>query len=282
MRLWRHRRPPAATSAGAREITLTTDDGVTLLGLVLPGPRPAGRGEGPGQPAGPAVVIAHGLTNSTAFPATRRVINRVARHSAVVAIDLRGHGRSGGLSSVGRDEYHDIDAAVRFARAHGHTPVTTLGFSLGASVVLRHGAVGSDPADGVVAVSAPSRWYIRDTGPMRRVHWMLEHPAGAPVGRLVGVRLGPGWEEVPLSPVESIGHIATPLLLVHGTADHYFGPTHALTLQEAAPQARLWIEPGMGHAESGASPDLIDRICRWIAREVDDDPSEHVRADGPG
>jgi pimeloyl-ACP methyl ester carboxylesterase len=63
------------------------------------------------------------------------------------------------------------------------------------------------------------------------------------------------------------GRIApTPLLVVHGDADHYFPLEHARWLVRAAgPTATLWELPGFGHAESWVTPDLSRRIVRWAA-----------------
>lgn len=247
----------------SRPLTITTSDGVTLRGLLVPGDTGT---------AGQVFVVGHGFTNSTAKSSTRTVIDLLAAFGTVVALDFRGHGRSGGLASVGRDEILDLDAAVGWARTAGHGPVHVVGFSMGASVALRHAALAGRPGehvhhrpDTVVSVSSPSRWYIRDSAPMRRVHWLLEHPLGPPVGRLLGVRLGTAWTAIPATPLEVINRIdPTPLLLVHGTADRYFSPSHALALRAASGgHAQLWIEDGMTHAESGSGPALIERIARW-------------------
>ncbi|MET3804509.1 pimeloyl-ACP methyl ester carboxylesterase [Nakamurella sp. UYEF19] len=258
-----------------RPLTVTTSDGVTLRGLRVPCRDTFGLDAGThvrNEGAGPVFVVCHGFTNSTAKPSTRAVIDLLAGFETVVALDFRGHGRSGGLASVGRDEILDLDAAVGWARSEGHGPVHVVGFSMGASVALRHAALAGRTGEGVhhlpdtvVSVSSPSRWYIRDSAPMRRVHWLLEHPLGPTVGRLLGVRLGEAWTDIPGTPLELIERIdSTPLLLVHGTADHYFSPAHALALKAAsAGHAELWIEDGMAHAESGSGPDLIERIARW-------------------
>ena len=107
---------------------------------------------------------------------------------------------------------------------------------------------------------------------MRRVHWLLEHPVGPLVSRAFGVRLSKPWDEVPLSPLECIGRIRVPVLLVHGTADHYFPPGHAADLAAASATgpvpAELWLEPGMGHAESGARPELVDRVAGWVLEQL--------------
>ena len=73
-------------------------------------------------------------------------------------------------------------------------------------------------------------------------------------------------DPVPLAPHEAVERIApTPLLIVHGDADAFFPLEHAHQLFEAAREPKeLWIEPGYGHAESAATPDLIKRIGTWI------------------
>ena len=252
------RRRPTRSTSVAISVQTITSDGVTLRGLHLP----AATGD-------PVFVVGHGFTNSTGKPSTRRIIDRFGRFGAVIALDFRGHGRSTGRGSVGRDEVLDLDAAVTLARAAGYGPVHLIGFSMGASVALRHAVLGLDRPDTVTSVSSPSRWYIRETQPMRRVHWLLESPLGPSVGRALGVRLGTPWPEIPQTPLEVIGRIApTPLLLVHGTADHYFSPTHALALHAAAGHGELWIEDGMGHAESGSTPELIDRIAEWTLSRI--------------
>jgi pimeloyl-ACP methyl ester carboxylesterase len=216
-----------------------------------------------------AIVVGHGLTNHIDKPQVRRVLTRLAAHAPVLAFDFRGHGRSGGGSSVGDVEVLDMAAAVTEAHRLGYRRVGTVGFSMGASVVLRH-AAGCAPGDpgvaAVVAVSSPARWYVRDTAPMRRVHWLLEQPHGRLAGRAVGVRLGRQWLTPPASPVEVVHRIApTPLLIVHGTADHYFPPDHAVALHAAAGRtAELWLCPGLRHAESAMTPDLVDRIAGWL------------------
>jgi pimeloyl-ACP methyl ester carboxylesterase len=263
------RRPVVASGTA---VTAVTEDGVVISGIHLPptsARRPRRAGAGP--PSMPAFVIAHGFTNDTSSRTTHRLIAGFARFGAVVAFDFRGHGRSGGRTSVGRDETADLDAAVGFARGLGYRKVAVVGFSLGAAVAIRHAAIGRHRPDAVVAISAPSRWYIRHTGPMRRVHWLLESPLGHAAGRALGVRIGGPWAEVPSTPLELAARVAPlPFLLVHGTADAYFGTAESVALQVAAGSgAQLWIEPGMGHAESGASPDLVRRIAAWVAAALD-------------
>lgn len=216
-------------------------------------------------------VVAHGFTGDVDRPHLRRVAAVLARRGAVVTFSFRGHGRSGGRSTVGDREVLDLAAAVEWARSLGHTRVVTVGFSMGGSVVLRHAALPEQGVDAVVSVSAPARWYYRGTAPMRRLHWLVTRPAGRLVGRY-GFRTRihhRDWDPVPPSPVESAPKIApTPLLIVHGDRDGYFPLDHPRMLAEAcAGHGELWLEHGMGHAEHAADDGLLARIADWaVAR----------------
>ncbi|MFD4877783.1 alpha/beta hydrolase [Streptomyces sp. NPDC058420] len=265
---------------------LHTDDGVTIDSVYEPG---AAVYDASRSPSGdPVFVVAHGFTGDVDKPHVRRVAEALAQYGAVVTFSFRGHGASGGRSTVGDREVLDLAAVVAWAREQGHARVVTVGFSMGGSVVLRHAALygsgrfESSPGDSggsgregrteahtdaVVSVSAPARWYYRGTAPMRKLHWLVTRPEGRLVGRYglkTRIQNG-GWDPVPLSPVEAVPRIApTPLLIVHGERDGYFPVDHPRMLaQAAADHAELWLEPGMGHAEHAATDDLLARIGRW-------------------
>ncbi|MEU3184671.1 alpha/beta fold hydrolase [Streptomyces sp. NPDC006923] len=255
-------------SPGGRRAVLRTADGVSVEAVYAS--CTAGFAEDRGPAGGTAIVVAHGFTGSVDRPAVRRAARVFAQRAAVVTFSFRGHGRSGGRSTVGDREVLDLAAAVEWARSLGHSKVVTVGFSMGGSVVLRHAALhrGRTEArtDAVAAVSAPARWYYRGTAPMRRLHWVVTRPAGRLVGRY-GFRTrihDRDWDPVPLSPVESVPLIApTPLLVVHGDRDPYFPLDHPRTLAAAGP-AELWLEPGMGHAENAADEALLGRLGDWL------------------
>ncbi|GGW65355.1 alpha/beta hydrolase [Streptomyces lucensis JCM 4490] len=214
-------------------------------------------------------VIAHGFTGDVERPHVRRIAGVLRGHGAVVTFSFRGHGRSGGRSTVGDKEVLDLAAAVEWARGLGHARVVTVGFSMGGSVVLRHAALHPGSVDAVVSVSSPARWYYRGTAPMRRLHWLVTRPGGRLVGRY-GLRTRihhRDWDPVPLSPAEAASRIApTPLLIVHGDRDAYFPLDHPRMLAGAAAgHGELWVEPGMGHAEHAAGDALVARIGDWAA-----------------
>ncbi|MBT2510873.1 alpha/beta fold hydrolase [Streptomyces sp. ISL-98] len=255
-----------------RRTTLRTDDGVRIEALYEPWDGTPGGLSG-GATGELAIVVAHGFTGSVDRPAVRRAARVFTQYAAVITFSFRGHGGSGGRSTVGDREVLDLAAAVRWARSLGYARVVTVGFSMGGSVALRHAALygngpgvhggrteartamavsssapahtdavvaSSGPAhtDAVVAVSAPARWYYRGTAPMRRLHWVVTRPVGRLVGRF-GFRTRihrREWDPVPLSPVEAVARIAsaTPLLIVHGDRDPYFPLDHPRMLAAAA------------------------------------------------
>ena len=237
-------------------VTLTTLDGVGLLARFWPATDDR-----------LGCVVVHGFTGSSRHAAVQRICTALGDAGmAVLAPDLRGHGRSGGLSTAGDLEVHDVAAAVAWLREAGYERVAVLGWSMGGSIVLRYAGLGGD-ADAVVSVSSPGEWYERGTRSMRVVHWMCETRSGRVLCRVVRrTRLSPaGWVAVPESPVEVVGRIApTPLLIVHGDADHYFPMRHVHALAAAAPQATVWVERGMAHAETATTPELMRRVGAWV------------------
>jgi pimeloyl-ACP methyl ester carboxylesterase len=265
------------TTPVIKAATLVTPDGVPIDTVHLPGPGDLG------------IVVAHGFTGSWQRPAVWRVATRLNRFGGVVSFDFRGHGRSGGASTMGDQEIKDLEVAVAYARELGYARVVTVGFSMGASIALRHAGL-TGGVDAVVAVSSPGHWYYRGTKPMRRVHLGIQHRLGRMMlARFWDTRISGGrWDPDPVPPAEAAALIApTPLLIVHGDQDAFFPVDHARDLYEAAGEPReLWIIPGFGHAEAGSGPALIDRIGGWLLSAVaagEPAPSEPAPGDSaPG
>ena len=236
--------------------TLVTEDGVPIDAMHLPADTDL------------AIVLAHGFTLSWQHGAVWRVARRLNQTAGVIAFDFRGHGRSGGLSTLGDRETEDLAVAVGYGRELGYRRIVAVGFSMGASIVIRYaGLVGG--IDAAVSVSGPGRWYYRGTYPMRRVHWAVERRVGRMITRRwLNTRVsGERWDPVPMPPAEAAAKIAPiPFLVVHGDRDPYFPVEHAHQLYEAARDPKeLWIVPGFGHAESGSNAALVDRIAAWAA-----------------
>src|ERR1700753_844364 len=104
--------------------TLVTDDGVPIEAIHLPGDKDL------------AIVVPHGFPLSGQRPNVWRIANRFNRVAGVLSFDFRGHGRSGGLSTMGDREIRDLDVVVRWARELGYRRGARGGVSLGGRAVV--------------------------------------------------------------------------------------------------------------------------------------------------
>src|ERR1700759_2303099 len=103
------RRPPRSRTMGyvaepvTKATTLVTADGVPINTVHL------------ARDSDLAIVLVHGFTLSWQRPAVWRIPTRLNRMAGVLAFDLRGHGSSGGLSTMGDKEINDLDVVVAYA-----------------------------------------------------------------------------------------------------------------------------------------------------------------------
>ena len=207
---------------------------------------------------------------ATAGPPPGRRDARPAR-AGVVSFDFRGHGRSGGASTVGDREVLDLEAAVALgprARVRAGRHARLLDGRVGGGPARRRCTAGwprwsrsAGPAAGTTA--APS--------PMRRVHWVIERPLGRIVepGRAADPDLPPAGPTYPSRrtrwPRGSRRRRCSSCTATPTTTSRSSTPRQLYAA--AAEPKELWIEPGFGHAENAASPELVERIGDLARRD---------------
>ena len=256
------------TSNAAVERVLVAADGVEIAAV-----------EYPSVNKELVIIVVHGFSGHRYEDRVQKVVRVFNEVAGVIAIDQRGHGASGGSSTVGYLEVLDVDAAVAWARELGYARIALAGFSMGGSVVIRAAAIGAEAAhvDAVVAVSGPAFWYYKGTKRMRQVHKGVETLIGRLVMRSVlRTRIArPPWPDPPpLPPYAAAAMLGkTPLLVVHGDVDRYFPLEHPEALFRAASDAgvdaELWIEEGFGHAENAITVAQLQRITEWIISKTE-------------
>ncbi|MBE3000813.1 alpha/beta hydrolase [Nocardiopsis sp. HNM0947] len=122
------------------QIHLPIADGA-LAALDFGGPDP-GSGSGSGTASGPPVLLVHGSGHNAA--AWTDVAPHLAQHRRVVAVDLRGHGRTPLESDRAEQYWRDLAAATR---ALGWENPLLVGHSMGGYAVTAVTAAGLvDPA----------------------------------------------------------------------------------------------------------------------------------------
>jgi pimeloyl-ACP methyl ester carboxylesterase len=238
-------------------LSLVTDDGVRLSGARLHGP--AG--------ASGTVVLVHGFSQSSRMPRIHAFAHLLARRMHVIVPDLRGHGASGGVSSLGPKEPLDVKAAVE--AADPALPVVTVGISLGGAAVLLHGGTFGGVA-GVVAVSAPAWWGAWDTPATRRIQRYATTPAGRRfLALFLRTRMARECEGVPHAEEQAAAIAPAFTLVVADPADHYFAEEHPRTLYRWANEPKdLWLLPGTGHGTDLLSPAFGHRLLDDLHRRL--------------
>lgn len=140
---------PAGAAQMSRAVSFTTEDGVAIAGQLY---------ESAQRPA-PAVVLIHMLGRTHGdWDNVARVLQ--AAGLTALAIDLRGHGLSGGSGDVSADMVGDVRAAVAWLAAQPDVrpdAIGVAGASLGANLALL--AAAGDPGVRAVATVSPSLDY---------------------------------------------------------------------------------------------------------------------------
>jgi alpha-beta hydrolase superfamily lysophospholipase len=218
--------------AAATRVTLRTDDGVQLAATWFePSSRPA-----------PAVILVHMLHRS------RREWDALAQRFAsegigALAIDLRGHGESGGAAPTAADgnpDYSSMLLDLKAARRHlaqrpdvHHARIGIVGASLGANLAVLEASADAGVAS--LALLSPSLDYrgLRIEAPMRRI-------------------------------------AARPVLLVASDDDPYASRS-VRELQKAGtgPREILVVkQAGHGTAMLARDPDLVRTLVDWFRRTL--------------
>lgn len=256
---WAGKYPLAPRWRREERVWSRAPDGTRLFAAQLDGPRDAPF----------AVVLLHGMLNSSRSPKVHAFARRLSEDVHVLAPDLRGHGASRGRSTLGIDEPADIAVAVDHASRRWEVPVVTVGTSLGGFVALLHAGAHGGVA-GTVAVSSPGFWLRSDRPGSQRIRRLVNGRTGrALAALLLRTRIAglPSREAAIDVAVASIAPAFT--LLVHDADDHFFGPDHAEHLYATANDPKeLWWRPGSGHGIDLLTPDFADALLSRLRDRV--------------
>lgn len=246
--------PPAGYAVTDQR--MITTDGVDLAVWLVTDPTTTGDR---------AIILVHGLGDQ-AWNETNRSLaaTYVDAGFTVLALDLRGHGISGGqVLGLGWHERNDIRAAADLLLETGFAPgrIGIHGTSYGAATALL--AAAAIPEIG--AVIADSSWSdmraimeveIEDRTGMPAVVARWLRPGISLTGRIV---FGLDFDEIP--PLLAVPLIAPrPILFIHGAADSRIPVEHSEALFDATlvRASEKWVLPGMAHTEGAWMEDRDD------------------------
>lgn len=229
--------PGAEPEPPAEPLVLSAADGGRIAATYWPGARADG----------PAVLLIPGLgTLHRKLAANAAWL--AARGYAVLAIDLRGHGRSSPAPhSFGWTESRDAHAAFAWLKARQQgAKIAVIGISMGGAAALV-GPAGPVPADALVlqAVFASIRKAVRcrialllGWGPA----WLLEPLLSFQARPRFGV--WPGR----IAPLAVVPRLRCPILVVGGARDPFVRSAELFAFHDAAVDPRgVWIARRLGH-----------------------------------
>ena len=207
-----------------------------------------------------ALVCLHGIGDNRMSAAG--IAARFTRRGLdVIAYDSRAQGESGGdACTYGYYEKQDLR---RVLGTIDPGPIIVMGSSLGAAVALQAAADDTRISALVVAeIFADLRTVARErapfflTGGAIRQAFLLAEQRGA-------------FQVDAVSPVRAAAHVAIPVLVIHGAADHETPPDHSQRVFDALRGPKRFIlVPGAGHNQSLGGPiwhDVEEWVDRWLA-----------------
>jgi uncharacterized protein len=168
----------------------------------------------------------------------------------VLMIDLRAHGRSGGVDSTwGIGERHDVEGAVDWIKGQGFQPggIGALGASLGATSCVYATAEDQDisalvtDGAGVDEYASLKRGWTRSSGTPQ-----FFFPAASLMERMLY-----GYDLHDLRPVDAMKKIPPrPVLLIYGLLELPLDSDRRPQLKAAMPDAELWVVPDAIHTSA--------------------------------
>jgi pimeloyl-ACP methyl ester carboxylesterase len=269
-------RGPADFGLRSETVSFDSTDGIPLKAWWLPASdRPRG-----------AVIIAHGIDHTRQVMLPRAAF-LVRGGYDVLAMDLRGHGESGGsIVSPGLLEARDILGALRYLRSRGDSePVAVLGVSYGAVASLIAAAESSEIAAVIADGAYPtgkdvsediSRHYLhhpRTNFWLRALFVASSFPGVARATALAyyfrsGIYLGPEL----LSVIPSASRIRVPVLLISGERDWIVPTDKARQILSVIPDNRteLVVIPNAVHDTTySAAPTLYaSTVLGFLNRSI--------------
>jgi pimeloyl-ACP methyl ester carboxylesterase len=240
----------------AKKIFLTTDDEVKIAVKHYQ----RGKSE--------VLIIAPGWFMTKDTRSFSAMAKEFANQFDVLAMDFRGHGKSGGFYTFTAKESADLKAVVDFAKQK-YEKVYLMGFSLGGALVLIHGASEKN-VDKIIAVSAPHSFDKIENQMWRPEAWYMTIFKKMDLRQWATIRPGPITSEK-IRPIDIVDEIEVPTLFIAGEKDPTVHAWHTRALfNKAVCKKRFEVFEKCFHAEDLFLQDRerFLRVCNnWLKQE---------------
>ena len=250
----------------------------------------------PEEPSRAVVCVFHGLgEHGGQYIDVARAF--VDHEIAMIAVDLRGHGRSDGKRGH-TPSYDalldDVDSLLaNAAQRHPGTPLFLYGHSLGGNLVLNHALRRQPDVAGVIATSP---WFrmTKDIARYKRVLATLLEPIFPALSfktrsnnevdvldevglrrnaelyhNIISLRLLMTMRRAGRWALSYAGLLKTPTLLIHGDADPVTDPEASREFAlRAGPTCQVSFPPGIGHNPHEEDESLVATIVGWVVLRI--------------
>lgn len=215
--------PPAWLNLPVQRAEIPTEDGITLVGWVIPAAP---------DPMGFWLLICHGNAgNISDFDRPVHYAGLQRLGLSLLAFDYRGYGESGGAPSE-EGLYRDARAAYRYLREKQGVPddrIIVFGHSLGSAVAID--LASRVPAAALIVEGAFTSAVDRgqELYPFIPVRWIATSRFGS---------------------MKKMAEIKVPKLFLHASGDEVIPLRHGRRLFEAAPPPKTFVELQGGHGDA--------------------------------
>ncbi len=228
-------------------------------------------------------IVAHGV-NGDAREGLRiaPTLHRAGLPTLLISYreDLGAPPSPDGLHHMGLTEWRDLEAAARYALAHGARRLILVGYSMGGAIVAQF--MQRSPLAGRVAglvLDAPVLDW-KAVLSFNATEMGLPAFAADPVEWVIGARIDADWDS--LDALDHTADFRLPILLFHGDADKV---VPIATSNDFAAKLPHWITyyrvPEAGHTESwNVDPRLYEQRLRAFLRRIDAAPHRLFKKPG--
>lgn len=251
---------PLPAGLAAEDVRIATANGKQLAAWYLPPP----------GGVGPAVVLMHGWGSGAAhLMPLAKPLQRAGL--AVLLPDARCHGRSDQDSFASMPRFaEDLSSALDWLSARPEvTRLGAIGHSVGGAALI---LTASRRHDLTCAVSVAAFAHPRVMMLSWLKAWRIPYrPLGWWILRHVEKSIGHAYDDI--AAVTVIGHVACPLLLVHGRLDRSVPVADAVAIHAARGDAPvdLLVVDAMGHGGPRDAVRLANAVAPFLRRHLLDE-----------
>jgi alpha-beta hydrolase superfamily lysophospholipase len=224
-----------------------------------------------GAPTATWAIVVHGINDDPEVGL--RLLPELSRAGLTSLLmtyreDLGAPPSLDGLHHMGLTEWRDLEAAARYALAHGARRLVLVGYSMGGSLVtqfMQHSALAGRVAG--LVLDAPALDWQRILS-FQASEMGLPGFAAKPVEWAIGARIDADWAD--LDALDHPQALRLPILLFHGTEDQVIPIS---TSEDLAAELPRWVSfhpaPEADHTESwNVDPGLYERRLGGFLRRI--------------